>query len=271
MAEEDELFDITQSPSQTDRDLAAMLFAETAPPSAPQTEDAEPQTPPFPDSAPEKPGFLARLKGMFRRPTPTDSAPPALTPEEEFSEATEEAKPGFFTKLTRLFRRTPAETNPTAEEAFPAHEAEEVAETEPAEEEEAVEARPSPYKKILLIALLLLLVLGVGIGSAIFTFKSLQATKEAEYRKQEEALVRQQEALKQQQEEMAALKAQNEKLTHEAEAAKTAPPESTTDSAKTKPTPEAGDVDCAVVGKENAGETIKRCIEAYNRATGRTK
>lgn len=263
MAEENEhqLFDITESPSQADRDLAAMLFAETAPPPAsPAGEETL-----APPAAPEKPGFLSRLKSLFRRSAPVDAAPPAVTPEEDAREATEEAKPGFFAQLTRLFRRVPAEESPAAEEAR------EIAATETEDEEEAPEARPSPYKKILLISLLLLAVLGIGIGSAVFTFQRLQASKEAEYRQQTEVLARQQEALKKQQEEMAALKAQNDKLSQEAEAAKAAPPAPTPETAQAKPTPEAGDVDCAVVGKENAAETIKRCIEAYNRATGRAK
>jgi hypothetical protein len=263
MAEENEhqLFDITESPSQADRDLAAMLFAETAPPPSPVGEET--LAPPAPPAAPEKPGFLSRLKGMFRRSAPPD----ALAPEEDAREAEEAAKPGL---LTRLFRRASAEERSAVEETGEEAVAPETTEEETSTEE-ATETRPSPYKKILLVSLLLLAVLGIGVGSAVFTFKRLQASKEAEYRQQTEVLARQQEALKKQQEEMAALKAQNDKLSQEAEAAKAVPPAPTPETAQAKPTPEAGDVDCAVVGKENAAETIKRCIEAYNRATGRAK
>ncbi|MGD9788962.1 MAG: hypothetical protein AB7U30_13595 [Sulfuricellaceae bacterium] len=262
MAEENEhqLFDITESPSQADRDLAAMLFAETAPPAPPVGEET--LAPSASPAAPEKPGFLSRLKGMFRRSAPPD----AVTPEGDALETEEAAKPGL---LTRLFRRAPAEER-SAVEATGEAVAPETAEEE-ASAEETTETQPSPHKKILLVSLLLLVVLGIGVGSAVLTFKRLQASKEAEYHQQAEDLARQQEALKKQQEEMAALKAQNEKLTQEAEAAKTAPPAPPPPAAQAKPTPEAGDVDCAVVGKENAADTIKRCIEAYNRATGRTK
>jgi uncharacterized protein HemX len=190
--------------------------------------------------------------------------------EEEEEDVAEKAKPGLLARLTGPFRRAPAE--PAAEKEEETHgEAEAAAEA--AEEED--EARPASSKKTLLLALLLLAVVGVGIGSAVLTFKRLQAGKEAEYQKQQAVLAEQQEQLKKQQAEMAALKAQNEKLVQEAETAKTAQPPAelpaNADSVKTRPTPEAGDVDCAVVGKENAAETIKRCIEAYNRATGRTR
>jgi len=94
MAEDKDEFDaftLIDSPIQDDRDLAAMLFAETSPPPEDATQTVTGEAAPAPEEtveeAPQKPGLLARLKGLFRRaPAPAESdeeAPPAPAEEGE--------------------------------------------------------------------------------------------------------------------------------------------------------------------------------------------
>jgi len=97
-----------------------------------------------------------------------------------------------------------------------------------------------------------------------------QSAREAELHKQEVELRRQEAALAEQKAQLEKQKAelarqQREKAAQETPAGPALP---------TRPAavgPEEGAIDCAVVGREEAAQTIKRCIEAYNRATGRTK
>lgn len=240
MAEEKDfdIFETLNPPSKTDQDLAALLFAETTPP-------------------------------------PTEP-PPVVAGEETLTaaEAEEEApvKPGFFARLKGLFRRkaAPVEAEEAEEEVL-------VAETPADAADEEEESIPSGFnKKLLVVALAVLALLGAGIGGTALVFQHLDASRQAEQQKREAELATEKAELaaekaqvEKQKAELAALKAQNEKQAQEA-AAKTAE-QPVAGAVAAKPSPEAGDVDCAVVGKENAAQTIKRCIEAYNKATGRTK
>lgn len=261
-----DVFDALNPPTQTDQDLAALLFAETAPPpqDATQTTLGEEALAPTEtvevEEAPKKPGLLARLKGLFRRKAPEAEA------EETAPEETPAEKPGILQRLAALFRRP----RPEAIEEAPPQEAGEAEET--ATEEEA---RPRSHKKILLIALAALALLGAGIGGTVLIMQRMEAAKQAEWQKKEAELAAEKAQLETQKAELAALKARNEKQAQEAATPK-APDQAESGAAApgtgTSPTSaEAGDVDCAVVGKETAAQTIKRCIEAYNRATGRTQ
>lgn len=220
-----DVFTLINEPPQDDRDLAAMLFDETSPPSPEATQTVAGEETRAPEKAaaeaPPKPGLLARLKGMFRRA-------PAETPEEEAAPAPEAAA---------------------------------------AEEGEEAPAVPRSRKKLLLVALAALVLLGTGIGGTVLALRHTQAEKEAELRKRQAELAVQKAQLEKQKAELAAQKAQSEKAAREA-AANAAPQQG---GAAVAVGPEEGDVNCAVVGKEEAAETVKRCIEAYNRATGRTK
>lgn len=261
-------FDIINTPSHSDNDLAALLFAETAPPPKPdatQTVAEEKTLIPAAktEETPKKPGLLARLKGLFRRTPP--AAAEAVT--EEISAPMEESaaeeapakKPGL---LARLRRSKPE----AAEEALPLPEAGET---------EEIPTPGKSHKKILVIALAALALLGIGVGGTLLTFQRMETARQAEWQKKEAELAAQKAQLEKQQAELAAMKAQNEKAAQEAAAAKASEqPQSgaaAPSAVASKPSPDAGDVDCAVMGKETAAQTMKRCIEAYNRATGRTK
>lgn len=233
MAEDKDEFDaftLIDAPTQDDRDLAAMLFAETSPPPEDTTQtvtgEAAPAQEETAEEAPRKPGLLARLKGLFRRKAP----------------AAESA----------------AEPPPMEEAAAPS------------EAEAAPPTAATLRKKMLLIALAALALLGAGIGAAVLVLQHFQSAREAELHQQEVALRRQEAALAEQKAQLEKQKAELARQQREKAAQETpadpAPP--------TRPAavgPEEGAIDCAVVGREEAAQTIKRCIEAYNRATGRTK
>lgn len=255
-------FDIINTPSPSDNDLAALLFAETAPPPKPdatQTVAEEKTLIPAAEAeeTPKKPGLLARLKGLFRRKPPAAEAVTEEIPAPTEGSAAEEAlakKPGL---LARLRRSKPE----AAEEALLLPEAGET---------EEIPTPGKSHKKILVITLAALTLLGIGIGGTMLTFQRMETARQVEWQKKEAELAAQKSQLEKQQAELAALKAQNEKAAQEAAAAK-APDQPEPGAVASKPSPDAGDVDCAVVGKETAAQTMKRCIEAYNRATGRTK
>ncbi len=232
MAEDKDEFDaftLIDAPTQDDRDLAAMLFAETSPPPEDTTQTVTGEAAPeeTAEEAPRKPGLLARLKGLFRR-----KAPPAESAAEP----------------------------PPMEEAAAA----------PSEAEAVPPTAATPRKKMLLVALAALTLLGAGIGAAVLVLQHFQSAREAELHKQEVALRQQEAALAEQKAQLEKQKAELARQQREKAAQETpadpAPP--------TRPAavgPEEGAIDCAVVGREEAAQTIKRCIEAYNRATGRTK
>jgi uncharacterized protein HemX len=124
-------------------------------------------------------------------------------------------------------------------------------------------------KKWLLVGLPVLLLVGLAGGGTLYAFKRMEAAKEAEVARQLAELKAKQVELEKQKAELEALKRQAEKQAEASrQAAAPAPPQGKPDATRTAQ--DDGPVDCTVTkGGEDAAQTLKRCIDSYNRATGR--
>lgn len=221
----------SEAPHQIDPDLAAMLFDETGQASA-EGENAD-ENAAGDAGAPKKRGLLGRLKSLFSRKKKTAAS------EEE----------------------APEEAAPSAGEAA---------------EENADETAPPRHhlilKKLLIVALPILLVLGLIGGGVFYAFKRMEAAKEAEVARQIAEIKAKQAELEKQKAELEALKRQAAKQAEDAKkAAEAAKQEGQPAAPASKQAAQdGGPLDCTVTKNgEDATQALKRCIDAYNRATGR--
>jgi cell division protein FtsB len=203
-------------------------------------------------------------------PTPIDPSLAAMLFDETGEEGGEEPSPGAETRpaghgllarLKGLFSRREKVVEKADEAAPAAIEASGESATE-----EAPRRRFSA-KKWLFVGLPILLLALAG-GGVLYAFKRMEAAKEAEVARQLAELKAKQAELEKQKAELEALKRQEEKQAEASREAAAKPPQGKPEAARTAQ--DDGPVDCTVTKSgEDAAQTLKRCIDAYNRATGR--
>jgi len=223
--------------------------------------------------------------------TPLANANGAPVSEEETGDVdTAEAKPGFWRRITartkRLFaRRSRANADDEPNEDTPVSEKKKPSAKEEIFEEGQSDAAPAkrriPIKKLLFIGVPLLSIILIATVTTVLIVRSNTRHREAVAleEKHQNALAAE---FKKLQDKNNALLEENKKLrstpahpdpiniTQETtpKPGNNAPPDTPAPTANnSKPPTSIGD--CAVSNKESAGESLKRCIDAYNAATGR--
>ncbi len=287
----------TDSPVETDSlpatkkpapDIDATLVNAQRPPAAEKNSgDTEP--------AETKPGIwkriTARAKQLFTKrsatPVETDATEIPLknmkqsSPEDNHDNETNELKPGLLhrvsTRLTQLFskRKKPASDDTDAPltadmtAASGDHSGDDLPDTTP-------KRRRIPIKKLLILVLpVLAIILIIGVVTVMMIRSNT---------KQKEVAALEEKHKKSVEDELKKLKDKNNALLEENKKLRVTPapvtpsgaaPVTSQNTPAENPAPTQGKSkapisigDCAVTSKESAGESLKRCIEAYNAASG---